>query len=113
MPAILKAVANAGARFAGYVPFRLPFVLDDLFSQWLQDHFPDRKEKVLNRVKEIRGGKLNDGNFGSRMRGEGKYAEQLRSMFEIYCRKEGLNLERLKISPEHFKKPTPQGEFEF
>lgn len=113
MPAILKAVASAGAEFAGYVPLRLPYVLDDLFQRWLTDHFPDRKEKVLNRIREIRGGKLNDGNFGSRMQGEGVYAEHLRSMFEIYCKKEKLNQKERNLSSEHFKKPTPQGEFNF
>jgi DNA repair photolyase len=113
MPSILKAVSSAGAKFASYVPLRLPFVLDELFEGWLEQHFPDRKEKVLNRIREIRGGKLNDGEFGSRMRGEGKYADQLRSMFEIYSKKEKLNQERLNLSSKHFKKPTPQGEFNF
>lgn len=112
MPAILKAVASAGAIAAGYVPLRLPFVLDELFQSWLMDHFPDRKEKVLNRIREIRGGKLNDSQFGSRMRGEGIYAEQIRSMFHLYCKKEGLNSKRINLSSEHFKKPSPQGEFD-
>src|SRR4051812_30911010 len=67
VPAILKAAAEAGARFAGYVPLRLPFQVKDLFASWLEQHFPDRKDKVLNRVRELRGGKLNDSNFGSRM----------------------------------------------
>jgi DNA repair photolyase len=111
MPQILKAVSSAGAKFAGYVPLRLPFVLDDLFIQWLEQHFPDRKEKVLNRIREIRGGKLNDSNFSSRMRGEGVYAEQLRSMFHLYTKKEGLNLTRLNLSVAHFRRPTAQMDF--
>jgi DNA repair photolyase len=113
MPAILKAVASAGAKFAGYVPLRLPYVLDDLFSGWLTTHYPDRKEKVLNRIREIRGGKLNNSEFGSRMRGEGIYAEQIRSMFHLYTKKEKLNEDRVKLTSEHFRKPSPQGEFEF
>ena len=113
MPSILKAVASAGAKFAGYVPLRLPYVLDDLFSGWLEAHYPDRKEKVLNRIREIRGGKLNNSEFGSRMRGEGIYAEQIRSMFHLYTKKEKLNEERVKLTSEHFRKPSPQGEFEF
>lgn len=113
MPAILKAVSEHGASAAGYVPLRLPYVLDDLFINWLETHFPDRKEKVLNRIKEIRGGKLNDSDFGSRMRGEGIYAEQLRSMFEMFSAKYGLNQDKFILSREHFKKPTAQTEFDF
>jgi DNA repair photolyase len=111
MPHILKAVSSAGAKFAGYVPIRLPFVLDDLFSQWLEQHFPDRKAKVLNRIREIRGGKLNDGNFGSRMTGEGIYAGQLQSMFSLYTKKEGLNLSRLDLTVSHFRRPSDQMDF--
>lgn len=112
MPSILKAIKNAGGEFAGYVPLRLPFVLDDLFSNWLETHFPDRKEKVLNRIREIRGGKLNDGNFGSRMRGEGIYAEHLRSMFHLYSKKEGLNQKRLNLTSEHFRRVSLHGQMD-
>lgn len=107
MPGILKAVSDAGATSVGFVPLRLPFVLDDLFINWLEQHFPDKKEKVLNRIKEIRGGKLNNSEFGSRMRGEGIYADQLRSMFHLYAKKHGLNLpeNQLELSTEHFRRP--------
>lgn len=108
MPSILKAVASAGASIAGYVPLRLPYILDELFEGWLEQHFPDRKSKVLNRIREIRGGKLNDANFGTRMQGQGVYAEQLRSMFDLYSRKEGLNQKRLSLTSEHFLRPTAQ-----
>lgn len=111
MPQILKAVASAGAKYAGFVTLRLPFVLDDLFSQWLGEHYPDRKAKVLNRIREIRGGKLNDANFGSRMRGEGKYADQLSSMFALYTKKEGLNQTRLNLNTSHFRRATAQMDF--
>ena len=70
---ILKAAHEAGAQVAGFVPLRLPFGLKDLFCDWLDHHFPDRKEKVLNRIRELRGGKLNDPNFKTRMRGEGMW----------------------------------------
>lgn len=113
MPNILKASASAGAKYVGYVPLRLPYVLDDLFIAWLDTHFPNRKEKILNRIREIRGGKLNDSHFGSRMRGEGIYAEQIRSMFHLYAKKEGLNQRVLSLTSSHFKKPSPQGEFGF
>ena len=83
MPAILKAAADAGATFCGYVPLRLPFAVAPLFAQWLGDHFPDRKKKVLSRIRSIRGGKLNDPNFVSRMRGSGAFADQFKAMFEL------------------------------
>src|SRR6185503_15780128 len=70
MPAILKAAADAGAVFAGYVPLRLPFALAGMFEDWLEKHFPQRKSKVLNRIRQIRSGKLNDGDFHTRMTGE-------------------------------------------
>ena len=99
-----EAVAH-GAKFAGYVPLRLPFAVKDIFSAWLEEHFPERKEKVLNRVREMRGGKLNDSTFGSRMRGEGIFADQLSQMFHVACRKAGLKQERTGLTTEHFRRP--------
>ena len=104
-PAILKAVASAGACFAGYVPLRLPYVLAPMFEQWLEQHFPDRKDKVLNRIRSIRGGKLNDGNFNTRMVGEGIFAEQIRTMFELARRKAGIPEEGPALSKEAFRRP--------
>ncbi|HST61668.1 MAG TPA: PA0069 family radical SAM protein, partial [Longimicrobium sp.] len=70
MPAILAAAAEAGASAASYIPLRLPHGLKGLFEEWLETHFPDRKDKVLNRIREMRGGKLYDSEWGTRMRGE-------------------------------------------
>ena len=104
---IIGEAVKAGAKFAGYVPLRLPFAVKDLFGQWLEQHFPDRKEKVLNKVKAMRGGKLNDPNFGSRMRGEGIFAEQINQMFHVACRKAGLKEEnRPVLSIDHFRRPA-------
>jgi DNA repair photolyase len=105
MPSILEAAAKAGARTAGYVPVRLPFGVKDLFEKWLEQHFPDRKDKVLNRIRELRGGKLNDSNFESRMRGEGVWAEQFRTMFAIAKRKAGLNADFRALSTASFRRP--------
>lgn len=102
---IVGEAVKAGAKFAGFVPLRLPFGLKGLFETWLEQHFPDAKDKVLNRIRAIRGGKLNDGNFGSRMQGEGIFAEQLSQMFHVACRKAGLTEERPKITAEHFRRP--------
>lgn len=105
MPRILEAVAQAGAQGAGFVPLRLPLSVAPLFEEWLGNHFPDRKEKVLNRVRELKGGKLNDARFHSRMRGQGEFADIFSQMFHNYCRKFGLNEKELELSTEHFRKP--------
>src|SRR5438132_2840663 len=108
MPAILKAAAEAGAITAGYVPVRLPFAVKELFEKWLAEHMPDRKEKVLNRIREIRGGKLNDSDFHTRMRGFGVFAEQLKNMFEIASRKAGIPFKHLELSTRGFRVPSAQ-----
>ena len=68
-PAIALAAKQAGATFCGYVALRLPFAVKALFEKWLEQHYPEKRQKVLNRVREIRGGRLNDPNFATRMRG--------------------------------------------
>jgi DNA repair photolyase len=77
MPAILAAAAAAGASFAGHAALRLPYAVAPLFEEWLTRHLPEKKDKVLSRIRSIRGGKLNDSRFGKRMRGEGIFAEQI------------------------------------
>ncbi|HEX3856925.1 MAG TPA: radical SAM protein, partial [Verrucomicrobiae bacterium] len=72
---------------------------------WLTTHFPDRKEKVLNRIKAMRGGKLYDAQWGKRMRGEGIFAEQIAQMFEVAKRKAGFAEERGELSTAHFRRP--------
>src|SRR3954469_12222328 len=109
MPAILKAAAEAGARTAGYTVIRLPFGVKDLFENWLGEHFPDAKEKVLGRIREMRGGQLYDSAWGTRMKGEGIWAGQLESLFDIACRKAGLNQGHRPLSSAHFKRPRADG----
>ena len=87
MPAIIAAGQKAGARFAGYTLVRLPHAVAPLFESWLDEHAPSKKAKVLNRLRSLRGGRLNDSRFGSRMRGEGRYAEQIAALFAVACRK--------------------------
>lgn len=79
-----------------------------LFEEWLTLHAPLQKEKILNRVREIRGGRMNDPNFGSRLRGEGEYAGQIQALFETTCRKVGLNASRPKLNVEAFRRPGAQ-----
>jgi hypothetical protein len=77
----------------------------DLFTQWLEEFHPDRKDKVLARVREMRGGALNDARFGSRMRGEGVYVRQIMDLFRTACRKAGIDGEGPSLSAEAFRKP--------
>jgi DNA repair photolyase len=104
IPSIIQAAAEAGARHAGYVVLRLPHGVGELFEGWLEEHFPDRKKKVLNRIRDIRGGKLNDSNFGTRMRGEGVFAEQIKSMFALACRRSGMEFGGFELSTSSFRK---------
>jgi len=108
IPAILDACARAGAVTCGYVPLRLPFAVAPLFEQWVENCFPDRRNKILNRIRSLRGGKLNDANFHTRMRGEGEFASQMKNMFEIARRKAGLDKPCPELSTEHFKRPGAQ-----
>jgi DNA repair photolyase len=104
-PAIALAAAEAGATFCGYVALRLPFAVKELFEQWLEQYYPEKKQKILHRVREIRGGKLNDPNFQSRMRGEGIYAEQMAELFQLARKKSGIMARWPKLTTEHFRRP--------
>jgi DNA repair photolyase len=108
IPQVLEAAANAGAQSAGYVLMRLPGAVAGLFEGWLAEHFPDRKDKVLNRVRELRGGRMNDPRFGSRMRGEGIYADQISATFQTFKRKYGLDQPRPALSTAAFRRPGEQ-----
>ena len=103
--ASIEAAASAGALSAGMLAVRLPGAVAPLFEQWLGRHFPDRKEKVLNRIRSMRGGRLNDPRFGHRFRGEGAFAEQMRSLFDAACRRHGLDGHRIRLSAEAFRRP--------
>lgn len=112
MPAILKAAADAGAVFAGFVPLRLPYAVSDLFVNWLEQCFPDRKGKVLHKIMEMRGGRLNDPRFIERMRGEGKIIENIRNMFAVYSNKYGLNKLHIGLSTASFRRPSKNGQLD-
>jgi DNA repair photolyase len=104
LPNLLSAAAEAGATFAAYVPVRLPYAVAPLFEDWLARHFPERKDKVLNRVRSMRGGELNDAGFGSRMRGEGLFAQHIAQLFSISCRRAGMGEGRFpKLSTAAFR----------
>lgn len=106
IPALLQAAATAGAQFAHRVPLRLPHGVKDLFSAWLEQHLPDRKNKILNRIRAMRGDKLNDPRFGARMHGEGIFAAQIAALFDSACRKAGLAMTMPALSSAHFRVPS-------
>ncbi len=115
IPALLDAAAQAGACGAGYTILRLPHAVAPIFEAWLDEHRPGHKEKVLGRIREMRGGKLYESRFGTRMRGEGTLAEQINTFFKIARRRAGLDgptggVDRttIELSTASFRVPTDQ-----
>ena len=102
---IVEAAAEAGAAGVFYLPVRLPFEVAPLFRAWLEEHFPDRAGKVMAIIQSLRGGKDNDPNFFSRMRGQGPWAALLRTRFERAVRKHGLNVEKRPLRRDLFRPP--------
>ena len=107
LPSILRESAARGARTAAYILVRLPGAVEPLFLDWLQRELPERAPKVLGRLRDLRHGKLSDSRFGSRMRGEGKLAESIRALFNLSCKKYGLNQSRFELSTRHFTRGGP------
>jgi DNA repair photolyase len=109
LEAILEASAKAGAGHAGYVLLRLPLELKELFEEWLEVHYPDRKDRVLSRLKAMRGGQLYDARFGARQTGEGEEAKLLARRFELACQRLGLapNRQAWSLSSSLFTPPAP------
>jgi DNA repair photolyase len=107
VPKIMDASAKAGAQFAGYTIVRLPWAVAPLFEHWLEEHFPERKEKVLGRIRHLRGNRLNNSQWQTRMTGEGIFAEQIASMFAISCRRNRM-CARPKLSCASFQRQTMQ-----
>ena len=102
---ILEAAADAGASSAFSVVLRLPWEVNPLFQQWLDQHFPERAARVMARVREMRGGKDNDTRFGTRMRGEGVWAQLLSQRFQKAAARFGLNRARVELDLTQFRKP--------
>jgi DNA repair photolyase len=91
MERVLEACAEAGASAASYIVLRLPWEVSPLFEQWLATHFPDRAARVMNRVRDMRGGKNYDSSFATRMKGSGLWADLLRQRFQKAVKRLGLN----------------------
>jgi len=108
IPAILAAAREAGAESAGHSVLRLPRNVKQLFTAWLERHYPERKDKVLNRLRALRGGELDDPRFGLRMKGSGVYAAQIHDLFELSRRRAGFEMPseaRPVLSTAAFRRP--------
>lgn len=106
MPKILEASAKAGARSANYVMGRLPHSVKDLFVEWLENNFPEKKDKVIGALRDVRGGKMYDATYGARMTGTGARAEQIAEMFQIFRRKYFLDRKSsFTLRTDLFKRP--------
>jgi len=108
---LVAAAAAAGARSAGYVLLRLPREVQDLFTDWLHQHYPDRAERVLARLRDCHGGSCYDAAFGQRMTGAGEWARLLDQRFSLACRRAGIDPQRrLRPSSAAFRWPARPGD---
>jgi DNA repair photolyase len=107
---ILDAAAHAGAREASYVLLRLPLEVRDLFREWLMANYPDRYRHVFTLIRDMRGGRDYDSQWGTRMKGTGPMAWMIGRRFEIACEKLGLNKRRSKLTTDHFARPKGSGQ---
>ena len=106
---ILEAAAAAGAQWANFILVRLPHELKQLFTEWLNAQYPARAEHVLSILRDMRGGRLNDPRFGERMRGQGPFAEILKTRFTVACRRLGLNQTDRALDTTKFRVPVGRG----
>ncbi len=106
IPAILDAAAAAGASRASYTILRLPHAVKDIFTAWLETHLPDRRDRILNRIRDLRGGQLTSADFRTRMRGEGAQADQIADLFRVSARRAGLAMKSPPLSTSAFRRPA-------
>jgi DNA repair photolyase len=108
MPQLLEMAAQSGAKFAGYTVVRLNDAVKIIFNDWLYKNFPDRADNVWHLIESMHDGKVNDSEYGRRMRGEGNIAELIRQQFKIHTKKNGLNMERFELNTTLFQRPQKQ-----
>ncbi len=107
--AIVAAVAGHGAQSVSVIPVRLPHEVAPLFEQWLEAHFPDRKQKVMGIIASLRGGRKNDPDFHSRMKGKGPWADLLHHRVAIAARKSGMGKAKFALRTDLFQRPLVAG----
>ena len=104
IPELLKRASEAGARMAGYTVVRLNGEIETIFTDWLEKNFPDRKDRVLNQIRELHGGSLQDRRFGKRMVGEGEYSRIIKRLFEVSKSQYFANKEPVKLDASNFRR---------
>lgn len=109
LPELLAAAHEAGARSAGTLLLRLPLAVEPIFLAWLEEHYPQKRDRVLGLIRGVRGGELSDSRFGSRMRGEGMYALQIRQTFELFARRLGMDSPLPPVDTRRFRPPRLAG----
>lgn len=107
---ILERSAAAGAKEAGFVLLRLPLEIRDLFREWLEEHYPDRADRVFSLVRSTRGGKDYDAKWGERLRGSGPYAWQIGRRFQLTAKRLGLNARSYRLRDDLFTPPVLKGQ---
>lgn len=112
IPAILRSVADAGATFANYVMLRLPQSVARVFEVWLEQHFPERKDKILNRLRDLHGNRLYDSTWRHRVRGSGVFARQVDQVFRVALRRTGLEPQCPSLSTRAFRRPKTPGQLD-
>ncbi len=110
IPRVLAAAAAAGARTASWVLLRLPQPVDQLFAGWVNEQFPARRERIFGRIRACRAGRVSDGSFGRRMRGQGTYAEHLGALFQTAARRFGLDEPLPALNAAAFRRPPQAGD---
>lgn len=104
---VLRQASMAGAKSAGYTLVRLNGAVEDIFTHWLQHTYPERSNKILNSIMDTHGGSLSDSRFGTRMKGEGNFAEIMNQQFHLYCRQFKLNEEKFEFNTSGFVRHKP------
>ncbi|MFO1244439.1 MAG: PA0069 family radical SAM protein [Ramlibacter sp.] len=110
MEQVLEAAWDAGARSAFYTVLRLPWEVSPLFREWLALHYPQRADRVMARIHDMRGGKDYDAGFSTRMKGSGLWADLIRQRFDKACARLGFNRQRVMLDTTHFRRPSPAGQ---
>jgi len=105
IPRLLRAVSEAGGQAASYTMLRLPGVVQTIFLDWLDRFYPAKKSLIEARIRDMRGGKLNDTRFGSRMSGQGVLAEQIHEIFRVFAKRYSLYRELPPLDVTQFRKP--------
>ena len=112
MAHILKSAADKGATQSNYIVLRMPYAVKEIFLDWVDAHFPDKRSTIENRIRSTSNDQLNRGEFGIRMRGTGVYADQIRNAFRVFKKKFGLDKSLPKLDTTRFRRPPENGQLE-